>query len=446
MPRGTITPGTQWEYRLTRLRFYQGQFVRRSIDIWPQGLGNDNNKLAELDALAVSFDPQLRRRIEVIEGKTSAGRSGEIDRVIWLRGVGTLVSADDVVIAKIKVDDRTRHLARRLQVSVLDEQAVAAAERALDIQADDWVGMHDPEFGERIIKPLREALGKAAELKRPGRLLFGSYWFTDEFTRLKQLRTLFRLTANPLGKVDDRLITLAVGEATVLFALAAYSVASWHDQYSPDAFNRFLTHELSSGVADADHLHRLLQRIDDIHKQDIEAVHNAYIAGGVARAVLPVRSLEADILRPPEWTEGFLDLVARLRAHPHLATAVIRTLDLRLAKRLGSTRQTTKVQRGWQSDIDTVTHLAETIERFLISVWRAPGPAYLPSRHAPPNPSPSRETLSLQPPELLSAEPELAQAVSEQETLLDPDDANVDANVRSREIHAAAPDSPPGSA
>src|SRR5258708_24977624 len=129
--RGSIPPGTEWEYRLTRLRFYQGQFVRRSIDIWPQGLSGD--KLAELDSIAVSFDPQLRRRIEVIEGKTSAGRSGEIDRVIWLRGIGTLVPADDVVIAKIRVDDRTRHWPRRLQVSVLDEQATSAAGRAPEI-------------------------------------------------------------------------------------------------------------------------------------------------------------------------------------------------------------------------------------------------------------------------------------------------------------------------
>jgi hypothetical protein len=387
--QGHIPLGTQWEYRLTRLRFYQGQFARRSIDVWPQGLSG--NKLAELDTIAVSFDPQLRRRIEVIEGKTSAGRSGEIDRVIWLRGIGTLVSADDVVIAKTKVDDRTRQLARRLQVSVLDEQAVAAAESALEIQDDDWVGMHDPEFGERIIKPLREALGKAVELKRAGKFLFGSYWFTDEFTRLKQLRTLFRLTADQLGKVDDHLIKLAVGEATVLFALAAYSVTSWYDQYSPDAFNSFLMHELSSGAIDADNLRPILRRIDDFHRQDIEAVHNAYIAGGVARIILPVRSLEADILRPPEWIEGFLDLITRLRAHPHLATAVIRTLDLRFAERLGSTRKTTKVQRGWQSNIDTVIHLAETVERFLASVWQAPGSAYLPSQHATP---------SLQPPEL----------------------------------------------
>src|SRR5262249_4031578 len=156
-----------------------------------------------------------------------------------------------------------------------------------------------------------EALGKSVELKRAGKFLFGSYWFTDEFTRLKQLRTLFRLAADHLGKVDDHLIKLAVGEATVLFALAAYSITSWYDQYSPDVFKNFLMHELSSGAIDADNLRPILRRIDDFHRQDIEAIHNAYIAEGVARIILPVRSLEADILRPPEWIEGFLDLITR---------------------------------------------------------------------------------------------------------------------------------------
>lgn len=249
MPESGISLGTLWEYRLTRLRFYQGQFVRRSIDIWPQGHGLRGDKLAELDTIAVSFDPQLRRRIEMIEGKTSASGSKEIDRVIWLRGISTLASANDVAIAKLKVDDRTRYLARQLQVAVLDEQAVAAAEHALDIQ-NDWVGMHDPDFGEHIIKPLREALGKSLELNQAGKFLFGSYWFTDEFTRLKQLRTLFQLIADKQNNIEVRLVKLAVGESTVLFALAAYTVASWYDQYSPDAFNRFLTHELSSGISD----------------------------------------------------------------------------------------------------------------------------------------------------------------------------------------------------
>ena len=68
-------------------------------------------------------------------------------------------------------------------------------------------------LGETVIKPFERLSGKSEELNRAGKFLFGSYWFTDEFTRLKQLRTLFRLAQEQLGKIDDRLVTLAVGDS-----------------------------------------------------------------------------------------------------------------------------------------------------------------------------------------------------------------------------------------
>jgi len=379
-----IPAGTVWEYRLGRLRFYQGQFFRRSIDVWPAPVTGD--KLAEIDGITVSFDPQLRRRIEVLEGKTSAGRRGEIDRVIWMRGISTLVGAHDVVIAKIKVDARTRNLARRLRVGVLDEQAVAAAEAAIGVGPADWVGMHDPEFGEAVVKPLREGLGKAADVNRAGKFLWGSYWFNDEFTRLKQLRTLFRFCQEQVGRLDDALIKLAVGEATVLFALTAYSITAWHNHYSSEDFHRFVEQELNSGVTDVENLRRVLRRVDDLHRHDVEAVHRSYIDSGVARLVIPIRQLENEILRPPEWIEGFLDLTARLRARPQVASSVLRALDLRLARRLGSTRDSAKAEATWANDSEPVHHIADTIERFLISTWLAPGTAYGDERRPAPKP------------------------------------------------------------
>ena len=81
-----IQPGTIFEYRIARLRFLQGYFVRRSIDVWPPRL--EGAKLAEIDCVAVSFDPQLRRSLEILECKTTKGGQGEIDRLVWLKGMG----------------------------------------------------------------------------------------------------------------------------------------------------------------------------------------------------------------------------------------------------------------------------------------------------------------------------------------------------------------------
>jgi hypothetical protein len=126
-----------------------------------------------------------------------------------------------------------------------------------------------------------------------------------------------------------------------------------------------------------------LRRIDDIHRQEIEKVHSTYTAAGIARLVVPLRNLETEILKPPEWTQGFLDLTARLRGQPHLASAVLRTLDLRLAQRLGSDKSIEKVQAFWAPQKEAVERMASTIERFLVTVWGAPERSFQNSGSSP---------------------------------------------------------------
>jgi len=63
--------------------------------------------MAELDCLSLSFDPQLRRRLELIEAKTTRGGTGEIDRVLWLVGASRLIGADDAAFAKTQIADRS---------------------------------------------------------------------------------------------------------------------------------------------------------------------------------------------------------------------------------------------------------------------------------------------------------------------------------------------------
>jgi hypothetical protein len=104
----------------------------------------------------------------------------------------------------------------------------------------------------------------------------------------------------------------------------------------------------------------------------IEDLHDAYAATGVARLSRAIPSLEAEILRPPEWADGFVDLTARLLADARVATAVLRSLDLRLGYRLGSRRSTAEVERGWNTDAKVVKTLTDTIESFLVRVWGLP--------------------------------------------------------------------------
>lgn len=370
----TISKGLEWEYRLARLRFYQGHFVRRSIDIWPRSL--EGNKVGEYDLLSLSFDPQLRQRLELIEAKTTGGGAGEIGQVLWLRGAASLLHADDVAFAKLQIADRVREVGRELEVELVDEAAVQAAESAVGIAGQSWVGMHDPEFGERVVKPARERLTGNQDLNRIGKFLYGRFWVDPTFARLKRLRTACELLAQHWGGLDSDMLVLASGEVAVLFAVSAFGVTSLMGQYTPAEYSEFVSLQLSTGLGDEPGLRQLLRRIDSMNRVVINDLHDRYTASGVARVIRPIPQLESEILVPPEWVDAFLDLSHRLRVRTRLASDVLRALDLRTAYRLGSTRSSAKVERQWSSDAKAVKETADTIEAFLMGVWGAPAAGF----------------------------------------------------------------------
>lgn len=328
-----LTPGTAFEYRVARMRFIQGYYVRRSIDVWPST--NEGQQLAELDCLSVSFDPQMRRLLEIIECKTGAGGQGEIDRILWLKGISEYAKSNNVTFAKLRVAPRTRDFARQIRVDVLDEMSLTTIERSLHISSKWWLGFHDPDFGERVVKPARIALTASVELRRAGRYLFGGFWFADDFTRVKQLRSLFRLLVDNSSKLHPDALKLGIAEATTLFTLTTLSIAAWQGQLAHAEFRNLLSQELSTGLGDPQSLRNLLRRIDDIHRKELEAIHAAYQDSGAGRIPFHTRNLETDVLVPPEWVEAYIELITRFARRPNLATNILRWTDLWASTLLG---------------------------------------------------------------------------------------------------------------
>lgn len=378
--RRQIPPGTVLEYRLARLRFSQGYFVRRSIDVWPTDL--EGNKLAELDCLAIAFDPQLNRSLEVVECKTSASGQGEIDRLIWLKGMGSFTQARAVTFAKLRVAPRTRDFAQQLRVQVLDESGVSAAENELNIDTSWWPGFHDPQFGEQVVKTARAALTSSPELRRLGKYLYGSFWFADDFTRVKQLQTLFRLLVQHRGTLSPPALLLGIGEATTLFTLTTLSIAAWRNQLTEEEFRRFSEAELSTGLGDPRSLRTLLRRIDSFQREQIESLHSTYQEAGVGRLVVPVRNLETEILTSPEWIDAFVNVVSRFARRAHLATDVMRWTDLWASDLLGAPKGLTTGGReclhNLNSDEKQLQAALDLVQAFLVRHWGVPAEMFEP--------------------------------------------------------------------
>ena len=121
-----------------------------------------------------------------------------------------MTGANWITFAKPRIAERARDFARSLKLQVLDDAVIASAERGLEIDPDVWLGFHNPIFGERIVKPARSALNASPDLRRAGKYLFGQFWFTNDFTRVKQLQTFFRLLEQRPGAVLELVILDAV--------------------------------------------------------------------------------------------------------------------------------------------------------------------------------------------------------------------------------------------
>lgn len=370
-----IQAGTMFEYRVARLRFVQGSFARRSIGLWSPSAA-DRRQLAELDCLIVDFDPQLRKSIEVIECKTGSGSTREIDRLLWIVGVRALVGASSVSLAKAEVSRPARELARKLGVSVLDQQSISEAEQDIGIPDDWWPGFHSPQFGEGVVKRARQNLNSSQDLQRAGRFLFGSYWFVDDFSRVKQLRRLFRLIVQNESRVPGGAFGLGLAEATVLFAMTAFSVGSWRGQLNEDEFRTLVAEELSTGLGDPQGLRRLLRRVDDLYRDQIEGIHQAYQAVAGQRIPMAIPSFETQVLTPPEWTDAFADLSLRLWRRSHVATDLLRWMDLRLARIAGLEEEINAPFPLFRNSEQELLLVASLIFTFLRRFWDVPEHVY----------------------------------------------------------------------
>jgi hypothetical protein len=361
-----IQLGTAFEYRVARLRFCQGNFVRRSIDVWPSSA--EKQQLAEIDLISVFFDPQMHRTSEIIECKTGAGGTGEIDRLLWLKGIGDYGKTNSVTFAKLQIAPRTREFARQLNVEIMDMKTIETIERSLKIPSGWWPGFHNPEFGEKICKPARIEL---TSIQRIGKYLFGGFWFVDDFTRIKQLRSLFRVLIENSSDISKNALKLGIGEATTLFIFTTISIASWQNQLSDEGFRELIVQELSTGLGDPISLRNLLRKIDDLHRMEIESLHKVYQENGVGRIVFPIKSLEKEILTPPEWVDGYLELVSRFSKRPNLALNVLRWCDLWSASLLGANLENKDHELFFkqENELDNALNL---VIAFLTRMWGVP--------------------------------------------------------------------------
>lgn len=324
--REGMEKGAELERRFGRLEFADGAFVRLRWPIYQQ-VGGRRRTITDVDVLSLDFDSRLRPTLSVAECKSVKGQSGELDRLLWLTGVKTLVRADRAVLVRDTVTAAGRDLARNLDVYIV-------ASRDLDRRESEqtWV----PEsFGSVGTGPYSDFSRQAGEqLKAFGDIPAGLITFlrhqaivAEPHQTLGALSTLGEVvrTATVL---PEPVSTTVAADALMALILAAVRSAGRLDALGDAGLEREIEDGLATGDPHDRQVLQVLNLADAVLREQLSALHRAYVARGATPIEWEFDSLRESVASVPVWLPRFYDLAIRFRQLPAVARQLPQTADL----------------------------------------------------------------------------------------------------------------------
>ena len=330
---GAPSKGELYECRVARLLHHEGAFVRRAVDL--QLHFGEPFTVTDVDVLALTFLPSLRRQVTVGECKTTEARNAPsaADRLLWGSGVRRLVpGADRHFVAVVRpASDKVRALARQLGAGVMDERDLSRREQLLGLDPDDLSGPHDPAHLERE-KQVYAVVKRDDELKRVWGFVRADFWFSDAVYGLKRalgaLRLLARRWHPELPAAEAETVRWLVEEGTAAVVISLTELAGECYRQPHDVFERNITKRLSEGQVPFD----VMQQVSkDVDRYLLAVLEEEGI--DPAKAVGRLGALDPS---PPPYTEPLLEVLERLAETPRYSVDLGRMLDERISSRRGS--------------------------------------------------------------------------------------------------------------
>ncbi|MEU8227830.1 hypothetical protein [Kribbella sp. NPDC048915] len=318
--------GAELERRVGLVEFADGSLVRLRHPVTQQ-IDGRRRIVTDVDVLSLEFDSRLRPRVGITECKSTRGQAGEQDRLLWLKGLQTVVGADRAALVREVVSSAGRDLARILNLDLISQDEIGRRERLLTHLPTSF-GL----FGET---PYAEAV-KAAEgqLKLIGDLPSGLVAFLRDDALLAEphqvlgaLITLDEITKS--GTVlPGPLASIVAGYALTALMLAAIRAGGRTDTVGLDGARREIELGLGSGDPNDKQMLRVAEMADRLLREELRSIHMAYRAQGANGIERRVPSVRAAIAEPPFWLPRFMDLAERLRRRTPIARQLPQTIDL----------------------------------------------------------------------------------------------------------------------
>jgi len=352
------TPGGELERRVARLEFAEGAHTRLRVPVPAEEADAGRAVLTDIDILSLDVDSRLRLSRSSLECKSGKGQSGEPDTILWLVGFRQLLNLDRVTLVRQVVSPRGQSLARKLNITVMDEATVARREKAHAWLPERFAHLDGPAClaaESRTTNQLKGLPGIPAGLAR---FLRGEALLADSASLLAAVQALGAAVENQ-GVLPEPVASVLAGHSLMAILLAGIQDAGRLDAVPPSALRRRLESALTVGDADDAYVLPMLEKADAFFRFIQDRTHKAYVDAGSDPIRVEVPSLRDAIASPPPYLDYYLNFVERLRENPQVANGLLQTAELTCFDALLG-------DDAWRSD--SFSHLFTTEHKGLLLV------------------------------------------------------------------------------
>ncbi|QIK04712.1 hypothetical protein G7Z12_37705 [Streptomyces sp. ID38640] len=321
-----VLKGDLLERRFARAEFAEGSLVRVRHPVTHLVAGRTRT-VTDVDVLSIDFDARLRPHIGISECKSTRGQSGEQDRLLWLKGLQTLVAADRATLVRETVTEAGRYVARRIDVDLIGTAELTRREQVLQHLPEHFGVIGDTPFKEqstdadRQLKKIGDLPSGLVAFLRHDALLAAPHRTLGALITLDEIMRAGTVLPAPLAP-------LLAGHALQALIAAALRAGGRTDTVGSDGTRQEIEHGLGTGDPHDRQLLRVAEMADTLLRQELAALHQAYRSSGASAIERSVPSVRSAISQTPAWLATFMDLSERLRRRSPIARHLPQTIDL----------------------------------------------------------------------------------------------------------------------
>lgn len=318
------TAGGELERRVARIEFAEGAVARLRVPVAAPGAEAGRDILTDIDVLSIDVDLRLRVSRSSAECKSGSGQSGEPKELVWLAGFRQLLRLDRVTLVRPTVSSRGRELARKLNISTLDDATIARRETANQWFPDRFAHLDGPECAAAEARTDTQLRGLPSLPAALTQFLRADAPLADSGALLAAVEALGDAVKEQ-GALPEPAATVIAGHALFAIVLAAIQDAGTLDARTPRELRAAREQEL---VTSDPTLFSLLDRADDLFRHVLARVHRSYVDAGAEPINVKVPSLRDSIVRPLPYLDDYVDLVERLRSTPMITRDLLQTTEM----------------------------------------------------------------------------------------------------------------------